>query len=76
MRTADFTPRRRQSFSHSQHCGGAEFARAEQVQRNIGFFQWECFRLRSNGNARRDFKEFVAVASGQVCHSSNHALLP
>ena len=51
-----------------EHSRTFEFPCAKLVQRSVSFLQCECFRVRSNGNARRNFEKLVAIASGQVCH--------
>ena len=51
-----------------QHCSPSKFAGAKLVECCVRFFQRERLRQRSNGDPRREFEKFVAVASGQICY--------
>src|SRR6266403_3083987 len=59
-----------------QHRGAVELAGAKSIQRGVGLFQGECFRLRSHRDARRDFEKLFAVTARQVCHRGDGSLAP
>src|SRR6266478_4818349 len=59
-----------------QHRGVVELAGAKSIQRCVGLFQGECFRLRSHRDARRDLEKLFAVATRQVRDRSDDPFFP